>query len=150
MKKNISKKKPTRRDKAHFKRKWGVTPEIFNRMVFLIADWKNKNKDSRGRKSELTIPQKVEVTLMYWREYRTMFHIAESYEVAESTICRTIQEVEDILIASGEFNLKGGKADLMNDIEDCIVIDVMECEIERPKKTKKILFRKEEKTHFKS
>jgi Helix-turn-helix of DDE superfamily endonuclease len=34
---------------------------------------------------------------MYWREYRTMFHIAESYEVAESTICRTIQEIEDNL-----------------------------------------------------
>jgi hypothetical protein len=45
MKKNISKKKLTSRDKAHFKRQWGVTPEIFNKMVFVVADWKNKHKD---------------------------------------------------------------------------------------------------------
>ena len=141
MKKNLSHKKLTRRENAKFKRKWGVTPKIFKRMVSVYADWKIKNKDSRGRKSELTIPEKIEVTLMYWREYRTQFHISESYGVAESTICRAIQEVENVLIESGEFNIQNGRVDLMNDKEDEIVIDVMECEIERPKKTKTILFR---------
>jgi hypothetical protein len=150
MKKNSPQKRQTRRDKAKFKRKWGVTLKIFNKMVSVFADWKKEDKDPRGRKSELTIPQKIEITLMYWREYRTQFHIGESYGVAESTICRAIKEVENALISSGEFNIKNGKADLMDDEDDEIVIDVMECEIERPKKTKTVLFREKEKAHNKS
>ncbi|MDX1920262.1 MAG: transposase family protein [Candidatus Caenarcaniphilales bacterium] len=141
MSKNLSGKKKSRKDNAKFKRKWGVTPEIFNKMVSVFAEWKGKNKDSRGRKSELTIPQKVEVTLMYWREYRTQFHIAENYGVAESTICRAIQEVENALSASGEFRVMDGKRDLLDDKEDEIVIDVMEWEIERPQKNKRNIIR---------
>ena len=136
MKKDVRRKKETRRDKAKFKRKWGVTRVIFKRMVSAFADWRKKNKDSRGRKSDLTIPQKIEVTLMYWREYRTQFHISESFNVSESTINRAIQEVENALISSGKFNIKNGKADLISDTEDEVVVDVMECEIERPKKNK--------------
>ena len=64
--------------------------------------------------------------------------------VSEATICRTIRRVEDALSASGQFNLTYGKRDLLDDKEDEIVIDVMECEIERPKKTEKILFRQKE------
>ena len=26
------------------------------------------------------------MTLMYWREYRTQFHIGETYEVSEATV----------------------------------------------------------------
>jgi hypothetical protein len=141
MKKNVSKKKQSKRDSAKFKRKWGVAAEIFNKMVSVLADWKGKNKDSRGRKSELTIPEKVEVTLMYWREYGTQFHIATDYEVDESTICRAIKEVENALSASGEFSVLDGKRDLLDDQEDEIVIDIMECEIERPKKNKRNIIR---------
>lgn len=54
MKANVSKKILTRAEKAKFKRKWGVKPDIFNKMFFAVADWKKKNKASRGRKSELT------------------------------------------------------------------------------------------------
>jgi hypothetical protein len=140
MKKNLSGKKQSRIESAKFKRKWGVTREIFDKMVSAVGLWKSNNKDSRGRKSELTIPAKVQITLMYWREYRTQFHIAEDYDVAESTVCRAIQEVENALSASGEFRIVDGKRDLLDDKEDEIVIDVMECEIERPKKTKKLLF----------
>lgn len=141
MTKKLTKKKQSRTEKAKFKRKWGVTLEIFNKMVFVFTEWKRQNKDSRGRKSELTIPQKIEVTLMYWREYRTQFHIGESYGVSESAICRAIQEVENALSASGEFKVMDGKNDLLDDREDEIVIDVMECEIERPKKNKKDIIR---------
>ena len=136
MSKISSWKKQIRKDNAKFKRKWGVNPEIFNKMVSVYAHWKKENRDLRGRKSELTIPQKIEVTLSYWREYRTQFHIGESYNVAESTICRVIKEVENVLISSEEFNIKNGKTDLISEKEDEIIIDVMECEIERPKKSK--------------
>ncbi|MBI5952545.1 MAG: transposase family protein [Chloroflexi bacterium] len=31
---------------------------------------------------------------MYWREYRTEFHIGLTYGVNESTICRTIKRLK--------------------------------------------------------
>jgi hypothetical protein len=30
------------------------------------------------------------MTLQYWREYRTQFHIALDFGVSEATVCRTI------------------------------------------------------------
>lgn len=129
--------KANRRKRESFKRKWGVTIQIFNKIVNVVVEWEKENKDTRGRSSELTITQKVEITLMYWREYRTQFHISLDYGVSEATINRVIKRVENAMSQSGEFNLTGGKADLLDDKEDEIMIDVMECEIERPKKNRK-------------
>lgn len=49
------------------------------------------------------------MTLMYWREHRTEFHIAETYGISEATVCRTTQKVEDTLVRSGKFLLLGKK-----------------------------------------
>ncbi|MGQ7113298.1 helix-turn-helix domain-containing protein, partial [Escherichia sp. TWPC-MK] len=55
---------------------------------------------SRGRKSKLSLEEMLFVTLKYFRQYPTMKEIAFEYNVAESTIHRTITWVEDILIRS--------------------------------------------------
>ena len=47
---------------------------------------------------------------MYWREYRTEAHIAETYGVSASTVCRTIDAIEAALMRSGKFRLPGKKA----------------------------------------
>ena len=74
---------------------------------------------------------------MYWREYRTEFHIAQSYGVSESTVCRTIQKVENVLVRSGKFRLPGKKALQPSDtLIEIILVDVSEQPIERPKKAK--------------
>jgi hypothetical protein len=36
------------------------------------------------------------MTLMYWREYRTEFHIGLTYGVSESAVRQTIKKVEDV------------------------------------------------------
>ncbi|HUF39003.1 MAG TPA: transposase family protein [Anaerolineales bacterium] len=72
---------------------------------------------------------------MYWREYRTQFHIAQAYGVSESTVCRTIQKTEDALIQSGQFSLPGKKALQPSDtVIEIILVDATEQPIERPKK----------------
>lgn len=45
------------------------------------------------------------MTLSYWREYRTLFHVAISYEIHESTASRIIHKIENILIKSDKFHL---------------------------------------------
>ena len=45
------------------------------------------------------------MNLMYWREYRTQFHIADTYAVSETTVFRTIYKAVDALVCSGQFHL---------------------------------------------
>ena len=91
-----------------------------------------------GRPPTLSRADQLLMTLMYWREYRTQFHIAGTYGVSESTVCRTINQVEDALMLSGEFTLPGKKALSTSDtLIEVILVDVGEQPIERPKKSKK-------------
>ena len=76
--------------------------------------------------------------LEYYREYRSMAHIAVDYGVSESTVSRTIRKIEDVLIKSGKFSLPSKKA-LYEDggLElEYIIVDATEFPIERPKKNK--------------
>jgi len=47
------------------------------------------------------------MTLIYWHEYRTQAHIAHTYGLSESAVCRTIRAIENALLRSGEFTLPG-------------------------------------------
>ena len=75
------------------------------------------------------------MTLEYIREYRTYFHISQSYSVSESNAYKTVKWVEDTLIKHPDFALPGRKALLKSDIEyEIVLIDASESPIERPKK----------------
>lgn len=79
------------------------------------------------------------ISLEYIREYRTYFHISQSYGVSETTAYKTARWVEDTLIKHPDFALPGRKALLKSDVEYAIVlVDATETPIERPKKSKNI------------
>ena len=88
------------------------------------------------------------MTLEYWREYRTYFHIATSWGVSESTICRIVNQIENLLLKSGDFRIPGKKI-LLNNKEkpDITVMDVTETPIERPKKNQKYFYSGKAKYH---
>jgi hypothetical protein len=89
-----------------------------------------------GRPSKLSREDQLLMTLMYWREYRTEFHIGITYGVSEATVCRTIRKVENVLMKSGEFRLPGRKALQPSDtLIEVVLVDVSEQPIERPKKS---------------
>ena len=89
----------------------------------------------------------VLATLEYLREYRTYAHIAASYGIAESNIYRGIRWVENALISDGTFSLPSRKEVLEKSAKyETILVDKTETPIERPKKTKTILFWKEKST----
>ena len=116
-----------------FKRLTGVQPTIFAKMLSILE----KELPNFGRPPKLSRADQLLMTLMYWREYRTQFHIAGSYGVSEATVCRTINKVEDALIHSGEFRLPGKKALQSSDtLIEVILVDASEQLIERPKKSK--------------
>jgi hypothetical protein len=120
------------RSNKDFKRLTGVTRQTFKQMVAVLES----EMPNFGRPPSLGRADQLLMTLMYWREYRTQFHIAQAYGVSESTVCRTVRKVEDVLMQSGQFRLPGKKALQPSDtVIEIVVVDATEQAIERPKKS---------------
>ncbi len=116
-----------------FKRCTGVQRSTFEKMLAVVK----AGLSDFGRPTTLNRADQLLMTLMYWREYRTEFHIGLTYGVSESTVCRTIQKIENVLIQSKEFHLPGKKALRPSEtIFEIVLVDATEQPIERPKKDK--------------
>lgn len=61
-----------------------------------------------GRPPKLVIEDQVLLTLEYWREYPTQFHMAQRWGLSEPTVWR-ITKVENILKRGADFRLPGKK-----------------------------------------
>jgi hypothetical protein len=118
---------------SDFKRLTGVQRATFERMRQVVE----KGWRPFGRPSKLSRADQLLLTLMYWREYRTEFHIAQAHGLSEATVCRTIRKVENVLARSGKFRLPGKKAlQASATVLEVVLVDVSEQPIERPKKAK--------------
>lgn len=117
-----------------FKRRCGVYPETFEQMTKVLRPNLDR-KGKRGGQCKLSVEDQLLLVLEYWREYRTQFHIATSWGLSESAVCRLVQKVETLLMGSGKFRLPG-KKQLPHNTESwsVIVVDVTESPIERPQK----------------
>jgi hypothetical protein len=121
---------------AEFKRFCGVQLETFKQMVEIVHQHSQQKKKT-GRPGKICLEDQVLMTLEYWREYRTYFHIGQSWGVTESTACRIIQKIEKVLSEARIFTLPGKKSLYQSDsLINSVVIDVTESPIERPKKNK--------------
>ncbi|WP_171505628.1 helix-turn-helix domain-containing protein, partial [Acinetobacter variabilis] len=83
-----------------FKRYTGISWSTF----YLMVEQLKKHVPAKGRPPKLSLEDQVLLCLSYWREYRTLFHVATSYEVSEPTASRIVRHVEDCLIRSNLFN----------------------------------------------
>lgn len=120
-----------------FKRLCGVRPETFNEMLEIVRS-QSQLKQKTGRPGKLSLEDQLLMTLEYWREYRTYFHIGQSWRVNESTAYRIIRKIEDMLTKSRAFTLPGKKKLTTSNYQlEVVVVDVTESPIERPKKNKK-------------
>ena len=114
-----------------FKRSTGVQRDTFEKMLEVVE---NGLRDF-GRPPKLSRADQLLLTLMYWREYRTEFHIGLAYSLSESAVCRTIQKVENALLQSKQFHLPGKKKLHPSETTiEVVLVDVTEQPIERPKK----------------
>jgi len=132
-----------------FKRLFGVKKETFYRMLEILH-LAFEELHQRGGKplTKLPIEDKLLLTLQYWREYRTMEHLAYEYGVVKSAVHSSMTWVDNALIRDGTFRLPGKNALIAGENRpQTIVIDVTESPIERPPKTEKIRFRQEETSY---
>jgi hypothetical protein len=114
-----------------FKRLTGVRRDTFEQMLAAVTN----GLHDFGRPSKLSRADQLLLTLMYWREYRTEFHIGVAYGLSESAVCRTIQKIENVLIKSKQFHLPGKKKLKPSEtIIEVVLVDATEQPIERPQK----------------
>ena len=129
---------------TQFKRYTGISWSTFD----LIVEYMKKQIPTKGRPTKLCIEDQVLLCLSYWREYRTLFHVATSYEVSEPTASRIVRHVEDCLIQSNLFNLPKKLPEGESLDWNVVIVDATEIPIQRPKKTEEKLQRQEKGTHL--
>lgn len=125
---------------TEFKRLVGVKKETFAMMFDVYSKHHEEKKSLGGRPNKLSVGMQLLLMLEYYREYRSLSHMAFDYGVSEPTASRVIKEVESVLLQSKQFSLPGKKA-LYKDggVQlEYIVIDATECPVQRPKKDKSI------------
>lgn len=126
-------------EEEKFRRLTGVKRATFEKMTRILSEADKQKKAKGGRKSKLSLEDRLLMALEYIREYRTYFHVSQSYGVSESTCYETIKWIENTLIKHPDFALPGRKALLKSDMEyELVLIDATETPIERPKKNKNV------------
>lgn len=113
----------------------GVKRRTFDKMIKILEEADKKKKTKGGRRNKLSMENQLLMALEYIREYRTYFHVSQSYGISESSCYKGIKWIEDTLINHPDFALPGRKAILRSDMEyEVVLIDATETPIERPKK----------------
>jgi len=121
------------RSAVDFQRLTGVKPQVFLQMLAAVQG----QIRVFVRPCKLSLADQLLMALMYWREYRSMFHISQTYGVSEPTVHRTIGKMERALMDSGQFRLPGKKALLEPEMAwEVILVDATETPVERPQKNK--------------
>jgi hypothetical protein len=117
-----------------FKRACGVSRQTFEKMLHVLREHEQR-KIKPGRPPKLSLEDQLLMTLQYWREYRTYFHIGLAWGVAESVVCRTVQRTENLLIQSKAFHVPGKRRLREKGAQFAVIIvDVGESPVERPQK----------------
>ena len=122
---------------ASFKRATGIHKNVFLELVEILTNYKQLHRKypSSGNKSILSTEDALLMVLMYYREYRTQYHIGITYGLSESRVCEMIKEIESIIIQDARYHLPGKKKLLQSENTfEVVLIDVSESSVERLKK----------------
>lgn len=123
-------------NRVSFRRFTGVYPETFAEMVLVLRE-REASKKKLGRPAALSLEDQLLMTLEFWREYPTLFHLGYRWGMTESTASRTVTRVENILVESGLFKLPSKRVLCDDNVLSVVVVDVTETPVERPKKNRR-------------
>ncbi len=99
---------------------------------------------NRARPAQLSCSHQCLMTLISWREYPTQYHMVPAEAVSLSTVCRTVQPVENRLIQCRPFR-RPSQRELLESQTNIqgVIVNVSEQAMERAKKTASTLQRPE-------
>jgi hypothetical protein len=115
---------------------FGVHKPTFDAMLGTLEVAYRQMRKRGGRKRKLAVLDMLVVTLGYYHDYRTMENIAFDYGIHKQRISEAVAWVEQVLVTDGMFALPSKRELVKADADiSVVVVDVTECETERPKKT---------------
>jgi len=103
-------------------------------MEAVLAEREGRKKKS-GRPAALSVAEQLLLTLEFWREYRTFAHLGDDWGIHEATVHRTVERVEEALIANQQFQLPRKR--VLREaptVYSILAVDASEVPCERPKK----------------
>jgi hypothetical protein len=107
-----------------FKELIGVNKAVFLQMhALLTADYHKRHKKG-GRRPALSPGDQLLLTLQYWREYRTMRHLAYDFGIGKSTVSETITRVENVLVKDSRIPHKKSKNHPLSEEQRSFNIDL--------------------------
>lgn len=132
-----------------FKRYTGVKHKTFLKMLRWLRRYRQLHPPQKaGRPPKLPLADQLLLTIAYWREYRTFFHLAQDWGLHESTVWRIVINLENILIQNPRFHVPGRKA--LYDpaqADQTVVVDATESPVERPRRGQKGYYSGKKKQH---
>ena len=120
-----------------FQKTFGVNRFTFATMLSILNNQYEESHKKGGRPPKGSMFDRLCIFFGYYRDGRTIADIANAYKLADATTCDIIHLVEKTLIADGRFNLPSKRA-LLKEKLKIVIVDATECEIQRPKKNRKI------------
>jgi hypothetical protein len=129
---------------------FGVRKPTFEKMLEILETSYKELHKLGGRTPQLSVLDKLVITLGYYHDYRTMENIAFEYGVYKQRISEAVSWVEQVLIKDGTFALPSKRELLKSDNGiQIVIVDATECETERPKKKQKGSYSGKKTTHDK-
>jgi hypothetical protein len=121
---------------------FGVQKSTFDAMLAILEVAYKEMRKKGGGARKLSVLDMLIVLFAYYHDYRTMENIAFEYHCHKQRICEAIAWVENTLIKNGRYALPS-KRELVKADTDIVIaiVDVTECETERPKKNRGITTR---------
>ena len=101
-----------------FHRITGVRRLTFDKMIEILEPEKAQLTAKGGPKPKISLEDMLLATLEYSQENRTYAHVAASYGVSESTMCRIIEWVSSTLKNEGTYVLPVRKIRINKDTQN--------------------------------
>ena len=113
---------------------FGIRKPTFDEMLGILNNAYKEMRKKGGRERKFSVLDMLVITLGYYHDYRTMENLGFDYGVHKQRISEAVEWVEQTLIKDGTFSLPS-KRELIkeNSSVSIAIIDVTECETERPK-----------------
>jgi hypothetical protein len=132
--------KATHLSNRQFKKLFGIQKSTFFQLLEILRVADTERHRFGGRPARIPLETKLLWTLQYWREYRTLEHLAYEYGTVASRIYSTIVWIENVIVQDSAFRLEGKKVlQHSNSPYKRVAVDATEHPIERPKKTKRLV-----------
>jgi hypothetical protein len=119
---------------ATFLRLTGLPKDKFEQLIPLFLDHVEKEWETRGRKGNFALVDKLLLTMRYIRDYPTFIVLGLEFGISESYAQKIFTKVSESLVTILKLP---SKESLKDKILERVIIDVSEQETERPKKNKK-------------